>query len=72
MKWEGFVLLNKYEKNVDRIMGLFLFILILFSLVLDMWNCCFSESLAKPWQKRVFCIGLIVIILVLDCVTTVS
>lgn len=65
------MLLNKYEKNVDRIMGLFLFILILFSLLLDMWNCCFSESLAKPWEERIFCIALIVIILVLHCLTTV-
>lgn len=50
-------------------MGLFLFILILFSLALDMWNCCFSESLAKPGDKRVLLIALI--ILVLHCVTTV-
>jgi len=49
-------------------MGLFLFTLILFSLVLDMWNCCFSESLAKPSEKRVFCVAFI---LVLHCVTTV-
>lgn len=65
------VLLNKYEKNVDRIMDLFLFILILFSLVLDKWICCFSESFAKPWEKRVFYITLIVIILVLHCVIAV-
>lgn len=65
------MLLNKYEKNVDRTMGSFLFTLLLFSLVLDMWNCCFSESLAKPWEKRAFRIAFIVIILVLHCVTTV-
>lgn len=51
-------------------MGLFLFILILFSLALHMWNCCFSESLAKPGEKRVLLIALIIIILVLHCVTT--
>lgn len=61
------MLLNKYEKNVDRTMGLFLFTLLLFSPVLDMWNCCFSESLAEPWEKRSFCIAFIVIILVLHC-----
>lgn len=62
------MLLNKYEKNVDRTMGLLLFTLLLFSLVLDMWNCCFSESLAKPWEKRAFHIAFIVIILVLHYV----
>lgn len=51
-------------------MSLFLFTLLLFSLVLDMWNCCFSESLAKPWEKRAFCIAFIVVTLVLHCVTT--
>lgn len=65
------MLLHKYEKNVDGIMVLFLFTLILFCFVLDTWNCCFSKSLAKPWEKGVFYIALVVIILVLYCIITV-